>query len=78
MLSSAQEFYGHAGVTHKGRNFGPAPFVPRLLGWELHAADHQRHHIQASCNFSKRFNVFDRLFGTWSAEGVRGGGGRDQ
>ena len=64
-----QELYGHAGVEHKGRNFGPAPFLVELCGAELRAADHQRHHINAACNFSKRFNVFDRLGGTWCADG---------
>lgn len=67
-----QEFYGHAGVVHKGRNFGPAPFLAQLVGCELRAVDHQRHHIQASCNFGKRFSLFDRLCGTWSADGVKG------
>ena len=67
-----QELYGHAGVEHKGRNFGPAPFLVHALGLELRAVDHQRHHIQASCNFSKRFNLFDRLGGTWCADGVKG------
>lgn len=61
-----QELYGHAGVSHKGRNFGPAPWLPVLLGFELRSDDHQKHHIQASCNFSKRFSLFDKLFGTWS------------
>jgi len=61
-----QELYGHAGVEHKGRNFGPAPFLIESCGISLRAADHQRHHIQASVNFSKRFSLFDRLGGTWS------------
>lgn len=36
-----------------------------MLQIELRADDHQRHHIQASCNFSKRFSLWDRLFGTF-------------
>ena len=67
-----QELYGHAGVEHKGRNFGPAPFLAAYFDVELRAVDHQRHHIQASCNFSKRFSLFDRLFGTWCPDGVGG------
>ena len=67
-----QELYGHAGVQHKGRNFGPAPFIVGALGLELQADDHQRHHIEASCNFSKRFNLFDRMFGTWRAARDKG------
>ena len=42
----------------------------RGAGIELRAADHQRHHVQGSVNFSKRFSLFDRLFGTW-ADGPR-------
>ena len=26
-----QEFYGHAGVENRGRNFGPAPWLARAL-----------------------------------------------
>ena len=61
-----QEFYGHAGVEHRGKNFGIAPWLTRVLGIELRAEDHQRHHMQADVNFSKRFSLFDRLFSTWS------------
>jgi len=62
-----QEFYGHAGVENRGRNFGPAPWLARALDVELRSADHQRHHIRADVNFSKRFSLWDRLFCTWSA-----------
>ena len=60
-----QEFYGHAGVEHRGKNFGIAPWIPGWLGIELRAEDHQLHHMQADVNFSKRFSLFDRLFSTW-------------
>ena len=60
-----QELYGHAGVQHRGRNFGPAPWLVSWLDIELRAEDHQRHHIQASCNFSKRFSLWDKLLGTF-------------
>jgi len=52
-------------VAHRGRNFGPCPWLPELAGCELRAADHQRHHIKCDVNYSKRFALFDRLFGTW-------------
>ena len=61
-----QEFFGHAGCENKGRNFGPAPWLAKWLDIELRAEDHQRHHVRADLNFSKRFSLFDRLFGTWS------------
>jgi sterol desaturase/sphingolipid hydroxylase (fatty acid hydroxylase superfamily) len=62
-----QELYGHAGVAHKGRNFGPLPWLPAALGCELKSEDHQLHHIQANVNFSKRFSFMDKLFKTWAA-----------
>mmetsp|Transcript_16740 Transcript_16740/g.39837 ORF Transcript_16740/g.39837 Transcript_16740/m.39837 type:complete len:296 (+) Transcript_16740:20-907(+) len=67
-----QEFYGHAGVENRGRNFGPAPWLARALDVELRSADHQRHHIRADVNFSKRFSLWDRLFCTWSAAEIGG------
>jgi len=62
-----QELYGHAGVSHKGRNFGLVPWLPSALGFELKSEDHQLHHIKANVNYSKRFSFMDKLFGTWSA-----------
>ncbi len=60
-----QELYGHAGVEHRGRCFGPAPFLVRALGIELSARDHRTHHIRGGVNFSKRFSLWDKAFGTW-------------
>jgi sterol desaturase/sphingolipid hydroxylase (fatty acid hydroxylase superfamily) len=60
-----QEAYGHAGCAHRGRNFGPAPWVVQAMGVELRSEDHQLHHIRAGVNFSKRFSLFDRLGGTY-------------
>ena len=56
-----QEFYGHAGVQHKGRNFGPLPWIPTALGMDLRADDHQWHHIDGRYNFSKRFSLWDKV-----------------
>ena len=67
-----QEFYGHAGVQHKGRNFGPLPWVPTALGMDLRADDHQWHHIDGRFNFSKRFSLWDKV---WPGGGGGGGGG---
>ena len=68
-----QELYGHAGVRHRGKNFGPAPCVASWLGITLRSEDHQRHHINGAVNFSKRFSLCDRLLGTWSGAGAGGG-----
>ena len=65
-----QEFYGHAGCEHKGRSFGPFPWLPTALGIDLRADDHQWHHIDGRYNFSKRFILWDIVFGTFRPRGV--------
>ena len=65
-----QEFYGHAGVEHKGRSFGPFPWLPTALGIDLHSDDHQWHHIDGRFNFSKRLILWDWVFGTFRPRGA--------
>ena len=40
-------------------------WLPKLFGIELYTEDHNLHHSQSNCNYSKRFNLWDRLFGTF-------------
>lgn len=60
-----QELYGHAGVENRGRNFGPAPWLATYFDVELRSEHHQHHHINGKVNFSKRFALWDKLFGTF-------------
>ena len=62
-----QELYGHAGVVHRGKCFGPFPWLVSGLGIELTSSDHQPHHIRSDVNYCKRFSLYDRAFGTWGA-----------
>ena len=45
----------------------PFPFAPRQAGIELTVPEHTMHHASLRKNFGKRFNVCDRLFGTFVA-----------
>lgn len=42
-------------------------WLPRWLGIQLYTEDHTLHHIHGSCNFGKRFSLWDRIFGTYRA-----------
>ena len=60
------EVAGHAGLDSRGPSFPQCP----LLGWctdgvILRTQDHDWHHTKPTCNFSKRFSLWDRLFGTY-------------
>lgn len=56
---------------HLGRRMAPASsfiqfmWLPKWLGIELYTEDHNLHHSRPTVNFSKRFSLWDRLFGTY-------------
>mmetsp|Transcript_19331 Transcript_19331/g.60819 ORF Transcript_19331/g.60819 Transcript_19331/m.60819 type:complete len:291 (+) Transcript_19331:9-881(+) len=62
------EVAGHAGVHSRATSFPQFVWLPRLLGIALRTVDHDLHHSSRgrACNFSKRFTLWDRLFGTYS------------
>jgi sterol desaturase/sphingolipid hydroxylase (fatty acid hydroxylase superfamily) len=62
-----EEMYGHIGVTTRASSFPQCIWLPRMLGIELYSSQHALHHRRPGVNFSKRFIVWDRMFGT-SAE----------
>jgi sterol desaturase/sphingolipid hydroxylase (fatty acid hydroxylase superfamily) len=62
---SIVEIGGHIGKDLKTPSFPQCIYLPQIFGIELRPADHNRHHMVASCNFSKRFSVWDRIFGTY-------------
>jgi sterol desaturase/sphingolipid hydroxylase (fatty acid hydroxylase superfamily) len=66
MYKSYIEIAGHSGIQHtKSCSFPQFIWLPKLLNIELYAHDHQQHHIHPSSNFSKRFSLWDKIFGTW-------------
>jgi len=61
-----QEIGGHIGKIMKPTSSFPQfIWLPKLLGIELYAEDHFLHHSKIKCNFSKRFNIWDKIFNTY-------------
>ena len=62
------EVAGHIGKKmNPTSSFTQFVWFPRLLGIELYTEDHHLHHSKLNCNFSKRFNLWDRIFGTFAS-----------
>ena len=59
------EFSGHTGKENKSGSFPQCIWIPKLLNIELYNSDHNMHHTNPNCNFSKRFSLWDKLFGTY-------------
>ena len=59
------EFGGHTGKLNKAGSFPQFVWLPRVLGIQLHTEDHNMHHTNPNYNFSKRFSIWDKLFGTY-------------
>ena len=64
------EIAGHTGVHTNATAFPQFMWLPKLFGIELHTEDHDLHHSAPSkqCNFSKRFTLWDKCFGTYVKE----------
>ena len=60
------EFGGHIGVDNKSGSFPQFKWLPQLFKIELYTKDHNKHHTHPNYNFSKRFSIWDKLFGTYS------------
>jgi sterol desaturase/sphingolipid hydroxylase (fatty acid hydroxylase superfamily) len=41
------------------------PNLPKWLNIELYCEDHDIHHSVNNCNYSKRFSLWDKVFGTF-------------
>lgn len=61
------EVAGHAGVHSRATCFPQFVWLPRMLGIALRTVDHDLHHSSKgrACNFSKRFTLWDQVFGTF-------------
>jgi sterol desaturase/sphingolipid hydroxylase (fatty acid hydroxylase superfamily) len=57
------EISGHTGKDSSG-SFIQCIYLPEALGISLYSRDHNNHHLNPTVNFSKRFSLWDRLFGT--------------
>jgi sterol desaturase/sphingolipid hydroxylase (fatty acid hydroxylase superfamily) len=61
------EVAGHIGIETSATSFPQCMMLPRMLGIELKTNDHDLHHShpQLSCNYSKRFKLWDLVFNTY-------------
>ncbi len=60
------EIGGHVGKHIGASSFPQCIWLPRYLRIELYFRDHERHHTHPNVNFSKRFALWDKVFGTYS------------
>lgn len=60
-----QEMYGHMGIPSRTSCFPQCIWLPQALGIELYNSDHTKHHTHPKYNFSKRFTLWDKVFGTY-------------
>jgi sterol desaturase/sphingolipid hydroxylase (fatty acid hydroxylase superfamily) len=70
-LSTAMVYKSFIEISgHSGKHLFPSScfptcvWLPRLLGIQLHSEDHALHHLTGTSNFSKRFSLWDKVFGT--------------
>lgn len=62
------EISGHIGKKmHPTSCFSQCIWLPRMLGIELYTEDHDLHHSANTCNYAKRFSLYDKLFGTYKS-----------
>lgn len=63
---SYQEVGGHLGRwMSPTSSFAQCIWIPKWLDIELYTEDHDLHHSQIKYNYSKRFAIWDKLFGTY-------------
>lgn len=60
------EIGGHSGKKINASSFPQLIWLPRLLNIHLKTENHDLHHIKGKCNYSKRFSIYDKIFGTFS------------
>lgn len=61
------EVAGHSGVNKKTPSFVQCIWLPKALGIELYTRNHCLHHEMPQVNFSKRFSIWDKIFGTFDS-----------
>ena len=59
------ELAGHSGTDDNHSSFSQLILIPRLLDIDLNKADHFLHHLSSKYNYSKRFSLWDKVFGTY-------------
>lgn len=59
------EVSGHLGKDMRTSCFSQFVWLPKYFHIELYSIDHYYHHTKRSCNYSKRFKLWDIAFGTF-------------
>jgi len=60
------EISGHTGrKSNPSSSFPQFIWLPKYLGIEMYSEDHALHHTDPSCNYAKRFILWDKVFGTY-------------
>jgi Delta7-sterol 5-desaturase len=60
------EISGHCGRKMcPTSSFSQCIWIPRLFNIQLYTEEHDLHHSVVKCNFSKRFTIWDKVFGTY-------------
>lgn len=59
------EIGGHLGCYTRASSFPQFMWLPRLFNIEATCTDHYQHHVKFNVNYSKRFVLWDKLFGTY-------------
>jgi len=62
---SFSEIVGHCGKQTKSGAFVQCMWLPKMFNIGLLTEDHDLHHTLLTCNYSKRFIIWDKLFGTY-------------
>jgi len=62
------EISGHCGKKiYPNGSFSQFIWLPKFLNITLYSEDHNLHHAKNTCNYSKRFSLWDKLFGTYES-----------
>ena len=70
VYKSFVEIGGHGGKKcSPSSSFTQFIWLPKKLNIELYTEDHDYHHQNGKCNYSKRFSLWDKLFGTYIKKG---------
>jgi len=64
-LKTIVEISGHTGKDIKQGSFPQFPWLAAYFNISLCTHDHDIHHRYFDYNFSKRFSLWDKLFGTY-------------
>lgn len=60
------EVAGHSNkISYPSASFPQLMWLPETLKISLYSEDHNEHHTNPTCNYAKRFSLWDRVFGTF-------------